>query len=101
MDRVRASVTGYAVYVSRMIAPFYILYLFGEVWGSTIRGCGETLRPMLLALTGTCGTRILWVIGVNLTSGPTVGNMTLGYIVTWAIYSGMMGLYYYFGNWKT
>lgn len=94
------TVVNYAVYVSRTMAPFYIFYLFGQVWGSTIRGCGETVRPMLIALIGTCGSRILWVVGVNLAGGPTVENMTLGYIVTWAVYSAMMGIYYYLGGWR-
>ncbi len=93
-------VVDYAVYVSRTMAPFYILYLFGQVYGSTIRGCGETVKPMLIALVGTCGSRILWVAGVNLVGGPTIQNMTVGYIVTWAIYSSMIAVYFYFGKWR-
>ena len=93
-------VVDYAVYVSRTMAPFYILYLFGQVYGSTIRGCGETVKPMLIALVGTCGSRILWVAGVNLVGGPTIQNMTAGYIVTWAIYSSMIAVYFYFGKWR-
>lgn len=89
-----------AVYISRTMAPFYIIYLFGQVWGSTIRGCGETVKPMFIALIGTCGSRLLWVVGVNLLGGPTIENMTLGYIVTWTVYSAMMGVYYFFGGWK-
>ena len=93
-------VVDYAVYVSRTMAPFYILYLFGQVYGSTIRGCGETVKPMLIALVCTCGSRILWVAGVNLVGGPTIQNMTAGYIVTWAIYSSMIAVYFYFGKWR-
>ena len=95
-----AEVVQYAVYISRTMAPFYIFYLFGQVFASTIRGCGETFRPMLIALVGTCGSRLLWVAGVNMVGGPTVENMTLGYIVTWAIYSGMMTVYYFRGKWR-
>ena len=55
---------------------------------------------MLIALVGTCGSRILWVAGVNLVGGPTIQNMTAGYIVTWAIYSSMIAVYFYFGKWR-
>ena len=45
----------------RFMAPLYFLYVFGEILAGAIRGTGETLKPMLLTLAGTCLSRILWI----------------------------------------
>ena len=53
------AVTAYSVWLCRFTAPFYILFLFGDVFAASIRGCGEVVRPMILTLIGTCGFRLL------------------------------------------
>lgn len=90
-----------SVYVSRLMAPFYILYLFGVVYASSIRGCGETLKPMIITLIGTCGFRLLWVALIHLFGGPTVFNVALGYPVSWFVQSAMMSVYFFFGKWRS
>ena len=77
-----------------------IFYLFGEVFAASIRGCGETLRPMLLTLIGTCGFRVLWVILLHVVWSPTLFNVTLGYPVSWFFHSALVSLYYFFGGWR-
>ncbi|MGI6238053.1 MAG: MATE family efflux transporter [Christensenellales bacterium] len=44
----------------RLLAPLYVLYIFSEVFSGVLHGAGETVRPMLLKLIGTCAFRILW-----------------------------------------
>lgn len=49
------------VSVIRFIAPFYFLHAVAVILSYAIRGVGDTLKPMLLSLIGTCMTRILWI----------------------------------------
>lgn len=79
----------------RFLAPFYFTYVFGEIFASTIRGCGDTFRPMLLTLLGTCVTRILWILFVV----PIYNNIKVtisSYIVSWILTSLLMSIYYFF-----
>ncbi len=93
-------VIGYAAYAARLEVPFLIFYLFGEVFTASIRGCGETLRPMLLTLIGTCGFRVLWVVILHTVFTPTLFNVTIGYPVSWIVHSSLVSLYYFFGKWR-
>ena len=95
------TVVGIAAYVSRLMAPWYFFYLFGTVLSASIRGCGETLRPMLLTMTGTCGFRLLWVLMIHIFGGPTVFNVALGYPVSWFFQSALFVIYYFTGKWRS
>ncbi|WP_298580982.1 MATE family efflux transporter [uncultured Olegusella sp.] len=79
--------------IMRFLAPLYILYVFGEVLAGAIRGLGETLRPMLITMAGTCVTRILWIIFIV----PLRSDLftILGcYPLSWAVTSLSFVLYY-------
>jgi Na+-driven multidrug efflux pump len=89
-----------AVWLVRLMAPFYLLYLFGDVFSATIRGCGETLAPMILTMFGTCVFRVLWVIVVTRNGQPPLSHMAWGYPVSWAVNSAMFCVYYFFGRWR-
>ena len=89
-----------AVWLVRLMAPFYLLYLFGDVFSATIRGCGETLAPMILTMFGTCVFRVLWVIVVTRSGQPPLSHVAWGYPVSWAVNSAMFCVYYFFGRWR-
>jgi len=93
-------VIDYAIYIERTMAPFYIFYLFGEVFGSSIRGTGETFKPMLITLIGTCGFRIAWVAAGNIFGLLNVTFMAVGYPVSWAFNSALMAILFFFGGWR-
>ena len=40
----------------------YLLCGLMEVLGSVLRGCGYSITPMVVSLTGACGFRILWIL---------------------------------------
>jgi Na+-driven multidrug efflux pump len=48
----------------RFLAPLYFLYLGGEILSGAIRGTGETFKPMVMTLLGTCACRIFWILFV-------------------------------------
>ena len=95
------TVIGIAAYVSRLMAPWYFFYLFGTVLSASIRGCGETFRPMILTLIGTCGFRLLWVAAVHLFGGPTVVSVAWGYPASWFFQSLLFVIYYFTGKWRS
>lgn len=89
-DPAIAQLTGYLM---RFYAPFFIAFIWGEVLAGTIRGTGETLRPMLMTLTGTCALRIAWILLI-VPLKPTMVTIILCYPVTWVVTSVMFILYY-------
>ncbi len=96
-----AAVTEYAVRIARIMAPYYIFYLFGDVFAASIRGCGEVVKPMLLTLIGTCGFRLLWVAMIHIFGGPTLLNVALSYPASWFFNSLLVSLYFFFGKWRS
>jgi Na+-driven multidrug efflux pump len=68
----------------RFLAPMYFLYVFGEVLASAIRGTGETVKPMILTLLGTCLSRILWILFV-VPRNRTMFTIIWSYPVSWLI----------------
>jgi putative MATE family efflux protein len=79
----------------RFLSPFYFLYIGGEILSAAIRGTGETFRPMLLTLTGTCACRILWIF-FAVPRHPTLVMVIWSYPVSWLVTSLLfLGFYKY------
>ena len=78
----------------RFLSPLYILYVFGEVFSGAIRGTGETLRPMLLTLLGTCASRILWILLV-VPSHRTMRMIICRYPVSWLLTAIAFTVFYH------
>jgi putative MATE family efflux protein len=96
-----ASVIEPTVRICRIMAPYYIFFLFGDVFAATIRGCGEAARPTAITLIGTCGFRLAWVALIHTMGSPTLLNVTAGYPASWAFNSLLMSVYYFFGRWRS
>ena len=80
------------------IGPYYVLYACIEVLAGAMRGCGDSLKPMLLTGVGICLFRALWV---PLVVGRfhTVGMLGLCYPLSWGLTSVLFIVYYLRGNW--
>jgi len=68
----------------RSLSPLYFLYVFGEVLAGAIRGTGETVKPMILTLLGTCASRILWILFV-VPKNRTMLIIIYSYPVSWLL----------------
>ena len=80
------------------VGPFYVVYSLYDNIGGTIRGAGESLRPMLIVLTGSCLLRIVWQLAV-VPLDHTLHMAMLSYPITW-ITTGVAFIFYYrFGHW--
>ncbi len=66
------------------ITPWYIVYVFIEVLGGSLRGRGNVIVPVVITLLGVCVLRIIWLAGV-LKISPTIHAIIFSYPVTWVI----------------
>lgn len=66
------------------ITPWYIVYVFIEVLGGSLRGRGNVMVPVVITLAGICLLRIVWLAGVMKLS-PTIHGIIFSYPVTWVI----------------
>ena len=82
------------------LSPFYLLYLCSEVCSGAMRGVGESLRPALLTLTGTCVLRLAYLF-FFVGDGATNAAIAFSYPMTWGITSAMFLIYYLRGHWLT
>jgi Na+-driven multidrug efflux pump len=67
--------------------------LFGEVFAGAVRGTGETFKPMLLTLLGTCVPRVLWVLLV-VPDHRTMTAIVASYPVSWLLTSAFFVVFY-------
>lgn len=81
--------------IMNTLAPLYVTYVIGAVLPGAIRGTGETVKPMLLTLIGSCLSRILWII-IAVPLKPTLMMVLTCYPVSWCFTSVIYLVFYYF-----
>lgn len=74
-------------------APLYVLYVLGAVMPGAIRGSGESFKPMVITLFGSCAVRVLWIFFI-VPFRPTLMMVLSCYPVSWAITSLLYLLFY-------
>jgi len=79
--------------IMHLLGPLYPLYVVGVVLSGAIRGAGESFRPMLITLLGSCACRVLWILLV-VPLNPTFLNVLSCYPISWGITSFVFLLYY-------
>ena len=75
------------------IIPWYIVYVFIEVLGGSLRGRGNVLVPVVITLLGVCVLRIIWLAGV-MKVAPTIHAIIFSYPVTWVVTAAAFIGYY-------
>ena len=80
------------------LGPFYLCYSVMANFAGTIRGSGESLRPMLLTLFGTCLLRVVWLL-VFIPRHHDFTLVLMSYPATWIITAVLFALYYRYGHW--
>ena len=80
------------------VGPFYVVYSLYDNISGTIRGAGESLRPMIIVLTGSCLLRVIWQLGV-VPLNHTLHMTMLSYPITWITTGIAFIIYYRFGHW--
>ncbi len=88
-----AEVIGIMSRIIHLFAPLYFVYIFGGVLPGAIQGTGETVRPMILTLLGTCASRILWIYLV-LPRHRSFMTVMLCFPVSWALTAVIFIIFY-------
>ena len=78
-----------------LITPFYIFYVFTEVFAGARKGMGDVLIPMLITLCGMCFLRIIWVF-VCAKYYHHVNAYLMCYPVSWMLCAVAFIFYYFF-----
>lgn len=76
-----------------IMAPFYILFSFIEIYSCALRGMGDVVIPMIMTMLGICGFRVLWVIFVVPIS-PSMELISWNYPISWGLTSLCFIIYY-------
>ena len=81
------------VRIMHFIAPFYVFYVFGDLFSASIRGSGKTFAAMLVSLVTICGSRIVWML---YSSASAAGFMKIlvCYPLSWILNSLAFTVYY-------
>ena len=82
-----------AVSAFSIMAPFYILFSFIEIYSCALRGMGDVLIPMIMTMVGICGFRVVWSI-VVVPLNPCMELISWSYPVSWALTSACFIVYY-------
>ena len=80
------------------ISPFYTAYVCVEILSGTIRGTGDSVRPVIVLALCTCLFRVVWVsIVTRLFDSFTY--VAASYALSWGLTSIVFVIYYLRGNW--
>lgn len=81
-----------SVHYMKIMAPFFVFYALAEAFSGACCSMGDTVKPMLITLLGTCLLRVAGILAVL----PRYGSMecivwiyVASWIVTGVIFSGM------------
>ena len=91
------SLTAWLVLIT---VPFYVIFSYMDIIAGVIRGSGESLRPMIIVIFGTCILRIAWMLLV-VPAYHSIVTVALSYPLTWTITTIMFVIYYRHGRWLT
>ena len=80
-----------AVGMVRQIAISYSTYILVEMISGTIKGCGDSMNSMIIAIFGICIVRFAYLIFGNFTSAKEV---LYCYPISWAVTSVIFLIYY-------
>lgn len=92
------SIVGYAVMMGRIAIPFMVFCSVADNLSGLIRGTGESFKPMLLTLAGTCVFRVIW-IAVLMPAHHQFELLLAVYPVSWIFTCTMFIVYYKRGRW--
>ncbi len=82
-----------AVSAFRIMAPFYLLFSFIEIYSCALRGMGDVLLPTIMTMVGICGFRVLWTIFV-VPIQPSMETISWSYPCSWILTSTCFVVYY-------
>lgn len=83
-----------------LTVPFYVIFSCMDIIAGVIRGTGDSLRPMLIIVFGTCVLRVAWMLWV-VPRYHSILTVVVSYPITWLVTTLMFVIYYRHGTWLT
>ena len=93
-----AQVIDLAVEIIGYFIPYYVLWTFIEILANSLRGAGDSVRPMIISLIGICGFRLLWC-GLVVPAHYNIMMISICYPISWALTAAAFLLYYLKSDW--
>lgn len=84
----------YGVHFVRMIAPFYIICCFNQIFSGALRGVGNTKNPTLIMLFSFVLFRQIYLYVVKLL-GNNFDLISVAYPMGWVVCSVLLGVLYH------
>lgn len=81
-----------------ILGPFFVSYVYIEILSGAMRGCGESLIPMMMTALGICGLRIAW-IAYYMPQNVQLNKILQCYPLTWVVTAIFFIIYYLQGGW--
>lgn len=78
--------------------PYYFTWALVEVISAVLRGSGDAVKPVIIIGTGICLFRVVWIATV-FAKFSTLRVLSLSYVVSWAVTSIALLIYYKKGTW--
>lgn len=83
----------YGMEILRFLVPGFFTYVCTEILSGSLRGMGDSLRPMLITSLGICVLRIVWIYS-TLPIWPNVKTVLSSYPISWTTTSLLFIFYY-------
>jgi len=84
------------VSIARFLSPCWLFFVCVEVFSSSIRACGDSLRPMIITMIGVCVVRLIWM---TFCSKENIFIPYYCYPISWGASSLVFIIYYFSGIW--
>ena len=92
------------VSIMHYLPLFFEFYIFIEVFSGTLRGTGNSFKPMIIAISGICIPRILWLT-VVVPKNQSLFTILFTFPLSWVLTGCMFIVYFVYytkkrGWWK-
>ena len=89
-----------SAHVLHYLVPFVVIFSAMDCIAGVIRAAGETVKPMVITIIGTCVLRISW-IEIMIAIYPEFDTVLASYPVSWCATALLFVIYYRRGTWLT
>ena len=78
--------------ILRFLVPTYVTYIILEIYSSSLKGVGDSWKPMIITMLGVCGLRVLWLL-LYVPSHRSIYTVIFSYPLTWTVTSVLFLIY--------
>jgi len=80
--------------IMKFIVPFFITYVGVEIFAGSLRGMGDSIKPLIITILGVCVLRVGWLITV-VPKHLEIHWILASFPITWIVTSIAFSFYYW------